>query len=157
MFTALPIAFAHMPGGMYVGGLFFLLLLFAAWTSSINIAEPLIVIVIKKLKRTRAQAAVIVGFIAWFLGIGSILSFNVWKHVKLFNKFTLFDIATNLPTDIILPIGGLGFAVFAGWVMSKKTSRKSLNTKRPWLYYTWLTLTRFVAPLGIFIVFVTSF
>ncbi len=152
MYVTLPITFAHMKLGWLIGGLFFLLLLFAAWTSSINLAEPLVIIAMRKLKLKRTPAAIAVGFCAWFIGIGSILSFNVWKNVKLHGA-TVFDIATNVPTDIILPIGGLGFAIFAGWVMKKSATRLELPTA---IYPYWRFLVRYIAPAGILIVFISS-
>lgn len=94
-------------------------MLFAAWTSSINLAEPLVVILTERLGLKRTYAAIIIGLTAWFIGIGSVLSFNRWQSIKL-HGLTIFDISTNLPTDIILPLGGLGFAIFAGWVMKKQ-------------------------------------
>jgi len=154
MFVTLPIAFADIPGGALVGGLFFALLLFAAWTSSINLAEPMVIILMKRLNVGRKKAAFIVGILAWFIGIGSLLSFNVWKHVKLMHKFTVFDIATSVPTDIILPIGGLGFALFAGWVMKKIFTQDEVH---PRVYAAWRFLVRYIAPAGILIVFVSTF
>ncbi len=153
MFVTLPVAFAKMPFGPVVGGLFCVLLLFAAWTSSINLAEPLVIIFMKKLKLSRTRAAILTGFGAWLFGIGSLLSFNVWQHLKFFGKFTVFDLATNIPIDIILPIGGIGFAIFAGWIMQKTASREEVH---PSVYQSWRLLVRYIAPLGIFIVFVGS-
>lgn len=137
-----------------LSGLFFVLLLSAAWTSSINLAEPMVVILMNRLKISRKKSAILVGALAWFIGIGSLLSFNVWKQVKLFHKFTLFDVATNLPTDIILPIGGLAFAIFAGWVMKKKFTRPEVHHK---IFPTWRFLIRYIAPAGIVIVFFSVF
>ncbi len=154
MFVTLPIAFAHISAGALVGGLFFVLLLFAAWTSSINLAEPMVIILMNRLNVNRKKAAIIVGALAWLIGIGSLLSFNVWQHVKLFHKFTIFDIATNGPTDIFLPLGGLGFAIFAGWVMKKKFTRQEVNQR---VFSTWRFLVRYVAPVGILIVFLSVF
>ncbi len=155
MFETLPITFAHISWGSFVGGLFFILLLFAAWTSSINIAEPLIVIAMNRLKLTRAKSALLIGFLAWFFGIGSVLSFNLWQKVKLFGHYTVFDIATNVPTDIILPLGGFGFAVFAGWVMSRRKTQEEVATYSP-VYKIWRFLVRYVAPIAILIVFISS-
>lgn len=153
MFESLPITFAHIHGGSIVGGLFFVLLLFAAWTSSINLAEPLVIILMRRLNLKRTPAALIIGLLAWFIGIGSVLSFNVWQHVKLFGKFTAFSIATNLPTDILLPLGGLGFAIFTGWVMKQAYTREEVSAN---IYKLWHFLVRYIAPTGILIVFITS-
>lgn len=151
MFISLPDSFSHMPYGSLIGGLFFLLLLFAAWTSSINLAEPLVVILREKLKISRIKATFIIGSIAWLLGIGSVLSFNVWQNVRL-QHFTLFDLATNIPTDFLLPLGGIGFAIFAGWVMSRQQTESEINTKTG-IYTIWRLLIRYIAPLGVLCVF----
>lgn len=152
MFVTLPVSFAKIPGGAIIGGLFFILLLFAAWTSSINLAEPMVTILMKRLRFSRFKAGVTVGFLAWFIGIGSLLSFNVWQNVKLFGRFTVFDIASNVPTDIILPIGGLFFAIFAAWVLRPETSRAELDPKS---YPIWRFLCRYVSTTCIVLVFIT--
>ncbi len=154
MFVTLPIAFAHIPFGSYIGALFFLLLLCAAWTSSINLAEPMVIILRNKLKLSRNKAALIVGSLSWFIGIGAALSFNVWSHVKFFHQFTLFDIDTSIPTDFILPIGGLGFAIFTGYIMKKRFTQAEIH---PSIYATWRFLIRYIAPVGILIVFLSAF
>ncbi|MCB1827165.1 MAG: sodium-dependent transporter [Coxiellaceae bacterium] len=154
MFVTLPIAFSHIPAGAIIGGLFFVLLLFAAWTSSINLAEPMVIILMNHFKLSRNKAALIVGALAWFIGLGSALSFNVWNKVKLFHHFTVFDIATNVPTDIILPIGGLCFAIFTGWIMKKKFTQQEVDKS---VYPLWHFLVRYIAPAGIIIVFLSVF
>ena len=153
MFVTLPIAFTHMTHSIVIGSLFFSLLLFAAWTSSINLAEPMVIILMKRLNITRTRAALLVGLLAWAIGITVLLSFNLWQDVKIFGHFTPFDIATDLPMNILLPLGGLGFALFAGYIMSKHATRDELHTI---LYPIWRFLIRYIAPVGIFIVFIYS-
>jgi NSS family neurotransmitter:Na+ symporter len=153
MFVSLPITFAHMEGGSYIGGLFFVLFLFAAWTASLNLAEPLVNIVMKFFQWGRTRSALLIGFVAWFLGIGSLLSFNVWKNVKFFHQFSVFDVATNVPTDFILPLGGLGFAIFAGWIMKKAATQSEVPKA---VYPYWRFLVRYVASAGILVVFISS-
>lgn len=156
MFEVLPISFAHAQGGIVIGSLFFLLLLFAAWTSSINIAEPLIVMLMQRLQCTRLRAAGLIGIAAWALGIVSVLSFNVWQSVKLFGEENLFDLMTNLPTNILLPIGGAGFALFAGWIMRRQQTQTELNTF-PSLYQLWRFLIRYVAPVGVLFILIGAY
>jgi len=150
MFVTLPISFASLPGGAMIGGLFFLLLLFAAWTSAINLAEPLVTILMNKGSMTRARASVMVGLVCWFMGIGSLLSFNVWSHVTLFGKWSVFAAVSGLPTDVLIPMGGFFFAVFAGWVLSKKTTQEEVPAG---VYRLWRFLIRYVAPVAIAVIF----
>ncbi|MFI4955111.1 MAG: sodium-dependent transporter, partial [Gammaproteobacteria bacterium] len=155
MYVVLPMAFAHMDYGMLVGALFFILLLFAAWTSSISLAEPVVYLLIERTRLTRIQATWLVCGFAWLLGIGSLLSFNAWAEVK-FAGFTIFAMATDIPTNIILPSGGLLFALFVGWVMTRATNQEVLQMRYPNLFKAWWFIVRFVAPLAITIILVTS-
>ena len=156
MFMVLPIAFAKMPDGQWVGALFFLLLLFAAWTSSINIAEPLVAALWEKTNLKRGHCATIVAVAAWLLGLLSVFSFNVWAHDKIWG-FTPFDLITDAVTNVILPIGGIFYALFAGWAMRKEYSKAELALKRDWIYWCWRFATRYIAPIGILVVFIGAF
>ena len=155
MYVVLPMAFAHMEAGVLVGSLFFILLLFAAWTSSISLAEPVVYLLIERTKLSRKQATWLVCGFAWLLGIGSLLSFNLWADVKFFG-FTIFDIATDIPTNIILPIGGLLFAIFVGYVMSCSVTAEVLQMRYPKVFSAWRFSVRYVAPVMIVIIFVSS-
>ncbi len=151
MFVTLPIAFSQMGGGLFFGGLFFLLLFFAAWTSSISLAEPVVALLHENFKLTRKKASIVVGFVAWFLGLGSLLSFNVWQNAKLFGRFTIFDIAADFSINILLPIGGFCFVFFAAWAMKTSSTKQELNVSKPY-YYIWLLLARIVAPISILMI-----
>ena len=156
MFEVLPIAFAKMGGGQFFGGLFFLLLLFAAWTSSISMAEPLVALLTERYNFSRLAASLIVGACAWTVGIGSVLSFNVWQNVKIFGRWNFFFANTDLVTNILLPLGGLAFAIFAGWIMSKSATRDELKFAKEWFYQTWRFLTRYLAPISILVIICCS-
>lgn len=149
MYVTLPLAFAHVSMGNVIATLFFLLLLFAAWTSSINLAEPLVLILIQKKGLSRTRAAIVVGFSAWLLGITSILSFNLWSHVQLFHQ-TIFDFSANLATNIILPIGGLGYAIFAGWILPRSVTENEIQSR---IYPLWRFLIRYIVPVAIGVIF----
>ncbi len=153
MFQVLPIAFSTMPFGQFFGGLFFLLLLFAAWTSSISIAEPLVILLTERHGLSRLTASITVGLVGWLLGLASLLSFNVWKDYKIFHHWTIFAAITDLTTNILLPLGGLGFALFAGWAMKKQATKQELQLGRN-LYYLWHFLIRYLVPAGIILVIV---
>tara|TARA_R110002124_G_scaffold58227_2_gene162324 strand:- start:2729 stop:4081 length:1353 start_codon:yes stop_codon:yes gene_type:complete len=152
MFEVLPITFAQMPFGSIIGTFFFLLLLFAAWTSSISLAEPLVLLLIEKAKISRKISAIIVGCTAWVIGIGSLLSFNLWSDYKLFGKWTIFYINTDLTTNFLLPIGGLLFSVFAGWKLSQIKAREALGFQKEWQYKSWLFLVKYIAPIAIILI-----
>lgn len=156
MFTILPIAFNDMPFGLLFGGLFFLMLWFAAWTSSISMAEPLVLILNEQFKFKRIKSSVIIGIIAWVIGAVAMLSFNVLQDVKIFGKYDIFSAIADFSTNIILPTGALGFAIFSGWILDKKLVQDAMNLHHPLAFNTWRFLIRYLAPIGIITVFLWS-
>ena len=157
MFLALPMAFTNMYGGQWLGALFFVLLLFAAWTSSINIAEPMVAMLSEKTRLSRKQACGWVALATALLSLISVFSFNLWSDVKVFGHFDIFTAVTDLSTNIFLPVGGIFYALFAGWVVKRELTHSELRMQSDVVYNIWLLLTRFVAPIGILVVFVSSF
>jgi len=154
IFKTLALAFGHMPAGAFFGALFFLLLVFAAWTSAISLIEPAVAWLIENRRMRRVEAAVWSGTIAWLLGIGTILSFNVWSEAKLLGK-TFFDLLDYLTSNVMLPLGGLAIALFVAWVMREASVREEIElAERP--YRHWRLVLRFVAPAGIVLVFLNA-
>lgn len=153
MFKILPIAFSNMPGGAWFGGLFFLMLWFAALTSSVSMAEPLVLILIEQGKLSRKTASLLVGLITWNLGLLALFSFNLLQDVKLFGHYNFFNIMADFATNIILPTGMLGFAIFAGWVIKPSTAKAAMNIS-PLAFLCWQYLVKLIAPLGIIMIIV---
>ena len=152
IFDTLPIAFGHMPGGEFFGGIFFVLLLFAAWSSGISLVEPIVVWLVENKNMTRLRASVYSGAIIWLLGLLTIFSFNIGREWTLFG-LTMFELLDYLTANIMLPLGGLLIALFAGWVMKRQSSMDELGLGNGVLYSTWRVLVRFITPIAILIVF----
>ena len=151
IFETIPVAFGHMAGGTFFGTLFFVLLLIAAWTSSISLIEPAVTMMIEKFNMTRRTAAVWTGLATWLLGLGTAFSFNVWAEVKM-GGLTFFEQIDFLTSNLMLPIGAIGMAIFAGWVMSKHVSREELGMNSAAGYFIWHALIRVIAPIAVSIV-----
>jgi NSS family neurotransmitter:Na+ symporter len=156
MFITLPIAFGQMPGGQIFGALFFVLVSFAAITSSISLMEPAVAWVVEKFAVTRAQGAMLVGIIAWFVGLGSAFSFNIGADFTLLSGMTFFDTMDYLSNNILLPLGGMLIAIFAGWFLKDQIVEDELAGDKAWLNL-WRVITRFIAPTGVMVVFVMTF
>lgn len=150
MFVTLPIAFADLPWGSLWLSVFFLLLLLATWTSSINLAEPMVVTLQGfGLRRGRATALVAVG--VWLVGMLSVLSFSTLAEVKWLAGMNFFELVTTVPTDIFLPIGGLLIAIFAAWVLPRDIALRALDAG-PNGFRVWRTVVRFVSiPLTLLV------
>ena len=156
IFVTLPIAFGNMPVGSLFGAVFFLLLLFAAITSSIAIMEPAVAWVEEHRSLNRKTSAAIVTSCIWLLGIGSVLSFNIWAEVKPVAGKTIFDLVDYLTANLMMPIGGMLIAIFAGWFMRRNTLADELQISSSWFFQTWRFLIRTVVPLAIAGILVTN-
>ena len=154
VFETLPLAFGQMAGGVVFGSVFFVLLLFAAWTSALSLIEPAVAWMVERFNKSRTQAAVTVGCGIWFVGMGTALSYNVLKDFK-FLAGTIYDNIDYLTSNIMLPLGGLLIAVFAGWVMCRNSTADELGGAG-FSYRAWRVLARFIAPVGILIIFVNA-
>ena len=150
IFQILPIAFGQMAYGRILAVIFFTLLMFAAWTSALSILEPVTAWLVEKTGYTRMRAAISAGVVAWILGIGSLLSLNLWSEVKLFGM-TFFGLMEHLSVNIMLPVGGLLIAVFAGWFMARSSSFDELKLNKN-AYLAWKVAAMFIAPAGVILI-----
>jgi NSS family neurotransmitter:Na+ symporter len=157
IFQTLPIAFGNMPAGQLFGTVFFILLVFAAWSSSISLVEPAVAWLVETCNWSRGLAASLVGGLAWLLGIGSVLSFNLWsgEEYQLFGR-TLFDLKDFVASNIMLPLGGLLIALFVAYGAGRHMALTELALSRQHLFDAWWFVIRYVSPIGITIVFLNS-
>ena len=152
IFNTLPLAFGQMSGGMIFGTLFFVLLVFAAWTSSISLIEPAVAWLVERRGHSRVKASIICGFVTWLVGLGTVFSFNIWKTYTLFDK-TVFDLLDFLTSNLMLPIGGLLIAIFVGWKMRDSSVKDEMAMTAPLIYNAWRFLVRYVTPAGVLLIF----
>ena len=155
MFETLPIAFGNLPLGAALGCIFFLLVSFAAITSAISLTEPVLTYLVERYDAKRWIVALVVGLFCWLLGIGTVLSFNAWSEAKLFG-LTFFEVVDYLSYKIMLPLGGLLIALFAGWVLAKRIVVEQLGFGEGSKWQLWNVAICVVAPAGILIVFAYS-
>lgn len=151
IFVTLPLAFGNMSGGLVLGSLFFLLLTFAALTSSISLLEPVVELLEERTPLGRIGATVVASLVIWALGIAALLSFNVWSEVK-FAGLNIFDLLDYVTSKFMLPLAGLGAIVFAAWKLDQAGVRKELGLGEG-SFALWTMLTRYVAPIGVLFVF----
>ena len=152
IFQTLPVAFGNMTGGWLFGILFFVMLVFAALSSSISLIEPAVAWLVENKDMSRKQACIWSGSITWLLGFGTIFSFNVWAEFKIFDR-TIFQLLDYLTANLMLPIGGFCIAVFAGWIMKQQHTEQELSMPTPLGYQVWKILICYVAPAAVFFVF----
>jgi NSS family neurotransmitter:Na+ symporter len=154
VFITLPLAFSHMPLGTAASIAFFALLLIAAIGSAISFLELATAPLQHALKCSRTAASIACGVACWALGIATVLSFNIWAEwfplaaVPGFARATWFDLIDHLTSNVLLPIGGFGIAVFVGWAVPKSMVGHELGLGAPMLTALYVLL-RYVVPIGI--------
>ena len=154
IFETLPVAFYSLPFGNLFSIIFFTLISIAALSSSISLLEPFTAWMEEKLKMHRRTIVVCLGFLVWFLGMGSIFSFNIWSDLKFLglNFLELMDYLTN---NIMLPVGGFFISIFVGWVLPNSLVQNYLKLNDQ-LFKIFIFFLKYVSTGAIALIFLYS-
>jgi NSS family neurotransmitter:Na+ symporter len=157
LFQSLPLAFGSMPFGDFVGVLFFVMVVFAAFTSAIALLESPTAYLVERQNVSRTKAAIIAGAAVWILSLCTIFSFSgaEWTKLSFGMGGNIFEFLDYLTANILLPLGGILISVFAGWVIKPEILKEEFNLSDTYFAIV-LTLLRYVAPLGILLVFLNA-
>jgi NSS family neurotransmitter:Na+ symporter len=157
LFQSLSIAFGKMPFGDFVGALFFIMVVFAAFTSAIALLESPAAYLVERKGLSRTKAAIVSGSAVWVLSLLTIFSFAgaEWTKLSFGMGGDIFEFLDYITANIMLPLGGLLISIFTGWVMKTEVIKEELNLA-PWQFSIVMILLRWVAPLGILVVFSNS-
>lgn len=149
VFKTLPIIFSQMPGGTIFAILFFLLLVFAALTSSISLLEVVVAYYCDERKWSRKKATLVMGFLIFLIGVPSSLSNNLLKDFHFIGGRNYLDSIDFLATNYMLPLGGLLIAIFTGWVLTTRLARGEIEkgAVRFHLYPIWHFLIKYISPI----------
>ncbi len=152
-------AFSTMPVLGYIfSGLFYLLLMLAALTSSISMHEIATAFLTDNYQMERKRAARMVTAVCLVLGICCSLSFGPWKEYTLCGM-GVFDWFDFLTAKFTMPMGALFTSIFVGWMMPRREVFNQLtnwNTLPIRLYGIFRFLARWVAPVGVLTVFINE-
>lgn len=156
MFVTLPKVFENMFGGQIIGTLFFLLVIFAALTSSISLAETVVSIIQDKLKIDRKITCLIVLFGALLIGLPSALGYGALGGVKILGMQFLdfFDFVTN---SALMPIVALLTCIFIGFILKPKAVIEEIESTAPFKSKGLFTIvTKYIAPICLLVILVSS-
>ena len=159
MFQSLPIAFHDMPAGSFIGFLFFILVFFAALTSSISLVEAPVAWLINAKNWSRKQASIAVGLAIFLVGGLAALSFNMLSDVKplafwgLMEDQNIFNSLDGLVGTLLLPIAAFMTAVFVGWKADKKLVNAESGLEGG-MFVLWRFLVGWVGPIAVGLILV---
>ena len=158
MFETLPKVFSSLGAvGPYIGLLFFVLVLFAALTSSISMTEACVAAICDffKIKRRTSTFAITL----WAIVLGSVSAFGYgrWKAFKPFGipALDFFDFSMN---SVLMPIVAALTCYFVGWVLSPKRilAECQRHGGAVGFKYFYIVMVKFIAPLLVLSILVSE-
>ncbi len=156
MFVTLPKVFESMAGGAVIGAVFFLLVLFAALTSSISLMETIVSILGDKLHWNRRFTCLVVLVGAFLLGIPSAVGYGAWSHITIIGMQFLdfFDFISN---SVIMPIVALLTAIFVGYFLKPAAIAEEIELSGKFHSRKLFEVTiKYVAPVFLVIILASS-
>jgi SNF family Na+-dependent transporter len=140
-----------------ISSVFFLLLFFAAFTSSIALIEPAVAWLMEHWQLSRQKAVGLAGCACWVLSLGTILSFTQPKSFLWMGK-TMYEWIDFITANILLPLGGIMIAVFVGWMIRAPLFENTLRwSAQKTGFQLWQVMLRFFAPVAILLILLASF
>ena len=158
LFTTLPVVFFKLPGGAIVSALFYLLVAFAALSSTISLLEVVSSYAIDQLGWRRKRATLTMGAAIFVFGCLSAVSNGgsaMLSKINLIGRPStagVFGTLDYLASNWFLPVGGFLIALFTGWILTREESHDELEKgagKIETSYTVWRFLIRFAAPAAV--------
>ena len=156
MFVTLPKVFDSMPLGTMIGALFFILVLFAALTSSISLMETIVSILCDKIHWNRKLSTVIVTLFSLAVAMPSSLGFGVWSHIQPMGMSFLdfFDFISN---SILMPIVAFLTCFFIGYIVKPVAISEEVKLNSPFKREKlFVVMIKYVATVCIIIILISS-
>jgi NSS family neurotransmitter:Na+ symporter len=147
IFETLPNLFAQVPGGNILAPLFYLLLFFAALTSSVSLLEPAITYLIDAFKVKRNIAVISTGVLSTLLGI-------IWILTNSLEMDGLFTNIDKLVSNLLVPLTAVGISLFMGWFVEKKLIEKELSQTPKIIFSIYRILLKWVCPVVITVILI---
>jgi len=168
LFITLPdLLYSNIPFGSTIAPIFYILVAFAALSSTISLLEVLTSLLIDKLKWTRKKATIVAACAAYLVSILCALSLGAAPFLsewQIFGKGKegVLNTLDHLAANWMLPLGGLFITIFVGWVLDKKICRDEValynaDGSPKFTYKAFRFLIRYIAPLAILAVIIAVF
>lgn len=154
-FITLPQVFLTMPGGTWVGIVFFGLLVAAALTSMIALLEVPAAFLAGRCGLTRWAAVTATGAGSFVIGVPAALSYGVFDGTAIAGR-PILDALDALASNWLLPLGGLAISLFVGWRWRARDAVAAAGFVSQTVGLGWLWLLRVGVPLVILIILVRS-
>jgi len=148
LFQAVPMALPGIPMSIIVATGFYMLVVAITLASAIALMEPLVAWLMIRYRLPRTSAATAVAMVAWFLGIGAMLSFGVLDDARLAGR-NPFEWMQWLTARLLIPVGVLLSCIAVGRVLPLHVIEAGWGSERLTMFRVWRQLLRFPARIGL--------
>lgn len=157
MFITLPKVFDSMAGGHLIGTVFFVLVLFAALTSSISLMETVVSIFVDKTKKSRKFITVCVTVYTVLMAIPSSLGFGIWSGFSI-HGMSILDFFDFISNSVLMPIVAFLTCVFVGFIVKPETITDEVesSTQKFKSKKLYIVLIKYVAPILVLLILISS-
>lgn len=165
MFVSLPQVFAQMGVfGHIVGALFFILVFFAALTSSISLMEAVTTSIIDRFQLKRTTATAICYVLSLVIGVIVCLGYNVfYLDIPLPNGSVgqILDVLDYITNNLMLPIVAFLTCILVGWVCKPASVIEEIkigtNGKKFYREKLFVAMIKVVAPVLLVVILLQAF
>ncbi|MCD2491334.1 sodium-dependent transporter [Lacrimispora sp. NSJ-141] len=156
MFMTLPKVFGSITITNIIGTLFFLLVFFAALTSSISLTETVVSIICDKTGMKRISGCIITAVILLALGTLSALGYGVLSQIQIIGMAFLdfFDFVSN---SVLMPIVAFITCILVGYVIKPKAVIDEAEESGPFKgKKLFVIIIKYIAPICIIAILISS-
>jgi NSS family neurotransmitter:Na+ symporter len=157
LFVTMSNLFSHLPAGSFFGGMFFLLVFFAALSSALGYLEPIVTTGTELFKMDRKKAVWVSLALIFIIGFPTIMAQGPWADIKIGGR-NFFDFADYLSGNIMMPLGALILSLYTlfVWKFDKYQEETNIGASKFKVYDWWAPLVKFVIPVALIIILITG-
>lgn len=156
MFITLPKVFDTMPAGSFIGAVFFIMVFFAALTSSVSLMETIVSILMDKAHINRKTSCLMILGFSLLLGVTSSLGYSVWSDAKILG-LQFLDFYDFISNSIMMPVLALLTCILVGFIIKPKTVIDEVKLSSDFkMEKLFSVVIRFVAPICILAILISS-
>ncbi|MCF6465737.1 sodium-dependent transporter [Clostridium sp. Cult2] len=157
LFVTMSNLFSHLPAGNIFGGMFFLLVFFAALSSALGYLEPVVMTCTELFKMDRKKAVWLSLIVIFVVGFPTIMAQGPWSDILIGGR-NFFDFADYLSGNIMMPLGALVLAFYTlfVWKFEKYQEETNIGASKFKVFSWWGPLVKILIPVALVIIFITG-
>lgn len=157
LFVTMSNLFSHLPAGNIFGGMFFLLVFFAALSSALGYLEPVVMTCTELFKMDRKKAVWLSLIVIFVVGFPTIMAQGPWSDILVGGR-NFFDFADYLSGNIMMPLGALVLAFYTlfVWKFEKYQEETNIGASKFKVFSWWGPLVKILIPVALVIIFITG-